>query len=319
MGIIDKIKKTERLIKPYAKMLFYNTLCKWQIQLFGKKDKRKLKYNVSLCLIFKDEAPFLKEWFDYHLTVGVEHFYLYNNNSTDNYLEVIQPYIENGFVTLIEWSEPCSQMKAYNHCYDNYRHETRWLSFLDADEFIVPRYANTIQEWLHDYEKFPAVVIHWRMFGTGGLLKHDYSKNVIEQYFTCSDTFYKYGKCFINTRYDIADNYAWYLHHQTHMWYRFVGIKIKLPAVDQKYNFSLPNHSWKRIKLQDSTIAINHYYSKAWDITKAKLSKTDVFFKDNQIARGNIDFCLEKEMLTNSCDYTIIRFLIKIKLHQGII
>lgn len=59
----DRIK---RWIYNPIKMIFYNTLCKTWILLFGKKDKRKLKYEVSLCLIFNNEAPFLKEWLDYH-------------------------------------------------------------------------------------------------------------------------------------------------------------------------------------------------------------------------------------------------------------
>ena len=44
-------------------------------------------YNVSACAIFQNEAPYLKEWIEYHRLIGVEHFYLYNNGSTDNYDE----------------------------------------------------------------------------------------------------------------------------------------------------------------------------------------------------------------------------------------
>ena len=175
-------------------MLFYNTVCKGYIKMFGTHDRRKMKYQVSLCLIFKNEAPFLKEWLDYHLTVGVNHFYLYNNNSDDNYKEIVKPYVEKGIVTLIEWPYDHSQFKAYKHCYDNFRSETNWLSFLDADEFFVPKYADTIEEWLKPFDKYPAINIHWRMFGTGGKLEHDYCKNVIEQYFTCFDELYSHGK-----------------------------------------------------------------------------------------------------------------------------
>ena len=39
------------------------------------------KYNVAVCAIFKNEAPYLKEWIEFNHLVGVEHFYLYNNNS----------------------------------------------------------------------------------------------------------------------------------------------------------------------------------------------------------------------------------------------
>lgn len=103
--IIEKLKQFKRNLLPFLKMLFYNTVCKGYIQLVGKKDKRKLKYMVSFCLIFKNEAPFLKEWLDFHLTVGVDHFYLYNNNSDDNFREILEPYIGLGIVTLIEWPE----------------------------------------------------------------------------------------------------------------------------------------------------------------------------------------------------------------------
>lgn len=70
MMIIDKLKKIKRKIDsdvfPFFRMLFYNSVCKTWIRLFGKYDNRHLKYQISLCLIFKNEAPFLKEWLDYH-------------------------------------------------------------------------------------------------------------------------------------------------------------------------------------------------------------------------------------------------------------
>ena len=36
--------------------------------------KRYTKYQVSICAIFKDEAPYIKEWIEFHKIVGVEHF-----------------------------------------------------------------------------------------------------------------------------------------------------------------------------------------------------------------------------------------------------
>ena len=104
LELLKKIKaRIDRVFMPFIKMCFYNTFCKAYIELFGRKDKREMKYRLSLCLIFKNEAPFLKEWIDYHTIVGVDHFYLYNNNSDDNYKEVLEPYIRQGIVTLIEW------------------------------------------------------------------------------------------------------------------------------------------------------------------------------------------------------------------------
>lgn len=302
-----------------AKMLFYNTICKLWIKLFGTHDTRQLKYKVSLCLIFKNEAPFMKEWLDYHLTLGVDHFYLYNNNSDDNYLEIIRSYVEKGLVTLIDWPYDHSQFKAYKHCYDNYRNETNWLSFLDADEFFVPKYADTIYEWLKPFDKYPAINIHWRMFGTGGNIKHDYDRNVIEQYTTCSDEWYSHGKCLINTRYDIYSFELWHVHHHTYMKYPILGINIVLPAVNQFGYICTVDQTWGggKKKQEHATMLVNHYFTKAWEIYSAKMRRTDVYFKNNP--KADYQYFYKYEMRCRTEDHTIKRFLIRMKIKQGII
>lgn len=46
------------------RLLIWNSLYKWYVKLFGNKDDRRLRYKTAICLIFKDEAPFLQEWID---------------------------------------------------------------------------------------------------------------------------------------------------------------------------------------------------------------------------------------------------------------
>ena len=43
-------------------------------------------YYLSILAIFKNEAMNLKEWIEHYILNGVEHFYLINNGSTDNFL-----------------------------------------------------------------------------------------------------------------------------------------------------------------------------------------------------------------------------------------
>lgn len=317
--IIKTIKKIRHNFIPFSKMLFYNSVCKGWIEMFGKHDKRILKYRISLCLIFKNESPFLKEWLDYHLTVGVDHFYLYNNNSDDNFMEVIKPYIDKGIITFIDWPYDHSQFKAYKHCYDNYRNETNWLSFLDADEFICPKYENDINIWIKKFDKYPGIVIQWVMFGTNGKLKHNFHSNVIEQYFSCWDHFYPRGKCFINTRFDIANFDTWYVHHHTYFKYKICGVRITIPSVNQFKKICTVSELWGGGKnpLKKSNIQINHYFMKAWDIFDKKRNKTDVLLKKNP----KLDYSKfgEKEETCISRDFTISRFFIKMKINQGLI
>lgn len=59
-----------------------------------------MKHYLSVCCIFKDEAPYLEEWLRFYSLIGVEHFYLYDNDSTDAFKAVLAPWAAAGKVTL---------------------------------------------------------------------------------------------------------------------------------------------------------------------------------------------------------------------------
>ena len=65
------------------------------------RENRAFKYFMSIACIIKNEGPYLREWLEYHKLIGVEHFYVYDNESSDNTKEVLQPYIDAGDVTYI--------------------------------------------------------------------------------------------------------------------------------------------------------------------------------------------------------------------------
>ena len=93
---------------------------------FCRVKPRSKKYKVAICAIFKNEANYMKEWIEFHQMMGVDHFYLYNNNSADDYFSVLSQYIEKGIVTLVEWPEVPGQLTAYKNWYEKYRFETKW-------------------------------------------------------------------------------------------------------------------------------------------------------------------------------------------------
>ena len=64
---------------------------------------RPFQYYLSACAIFRNEAPYLEEWLVFHLGIGVEHFYLYENRSTDDFRGVLAPFVERRQVTLVNW------------------------------------------------------------------------------------------------------------------------------------------------------------------------------------------------------------------------
>jgi len=104
------------------------------------------KYDLSICAIFQDEAPYLKEWIEYHRLVGVKHFYMYNNDSHDDWINILTPYIDEGIVDVFYWPEKYADpflgykcpATAYQDCIDRFRNHTKWFAFIDVSDFIVP-------------------------------------------------------------------------------------------------------------------------------------------------------------------------------------
>ena len=76
----------------YVRLKLNNALCR---VLFSGKQPPK-KHFLSVCAIFKNEGRFLREWLNYYLLAGVDHFYLYNNFSDDDYAAVLKPYVDKG-------------------------------------------------------------------------------------------------------------------------------------------------------------------------------------------------------------------------------
>lgn len=134
------------------------------------------EYELSICAIIKDEGPWLREWLEYHRLTGVEHFFLYDNESTDNTPEVLAPYVQKGIVTLIPWPDGReygekyawvrhTQMTAYLNALKMLKGRSRWVAFIDVDEFIVPITTSNLVKFLKDYDECGALVVNWSCYG----------------------------------------------------------------------------------------------------------------------------------------------------------
>lgn len=139
--------------------------------------KSLMSYELGIVTMFRNEANYLKEWIEYHHMLGVDHFLLYNDRSTDHWAEVLQPYIDSNLIEVIQWSVPPKvplfpdwQTSAYKDGLYRSKGNTKWLAFIDVDEFILPKKNATIPECLNQFfSSASAVFACWRNFGTGGL------------------------------------------------------------------------------------------------------------------------------------------------------
>lgn len=146
------------------------------------------EYDLSICTIFRDDARFLKEWIEYHKLIGVQHFYLFDNLSQDDYLTVLEPYIISGEVSLTAWPHESNDMQTWDRIQRQAYEKgvelsigvSKWLAIIDTDEFIVPMLTYNLVDFLKDYEDYGGLGINWVTFGTSGVTKIPEDKLMIE-------------------------------------------------------------------------------------------------------------------------------------------
>jgi hypothetical protein len=129
------------------------------------------KYYFSVGAMFKNESHSIKEWIMHYLHHGVEHFYLINDNSTDNFMEIIQEYIDNDIVTLYNVNEPYylgRQRTLYNKCILPDIKETKWLLMVDLDEYVWSKLDVNLSNILKNCEKLGQIQIKQTIFGSNG-------------------------------------------------------------------------------------------------------------------------------------------------------
>ena len=166
---------------------------KRRIRKFFEREPSNFKYTLAVCTYFKDDAPYLKEWIEFHRLVGVEKFFLYNHNSSDNYMQVLKPCIDKGIVDLVDmsdWKSFPPSKKAHMDCIIKQEYNVKWIAFINIDEFLFSPIVDDLREILVEYENFPGVGVNWQMFGSSGHIKKPkgilieaYTKKAKEDYY----------------------------------------------------------------------------------------------------------------------------------------
>ena len=133
---------------------------------------RKSEVEFAICAVFRDEGPYIAEWVTFHRLMGVERFYLYDNNSDDDWREQIAPEIETGVVEAIDWpkKQAKAQQTACIDCLKRHRSDARWIALLDLDEFLFSPSGDPLPVAMRRFSDWPGVLAGWRTYGTNGFV-----------------------------------------------------------------------------------------------------------------------------------------------------
>ncbi len=181
----------------------------------------KKQFQLSVATMFRDEAPRFVEWIEYHRMVGVEHFWLYNDRSTDNYAEVLKPYIEDGTVEVFNWvpssnvSYISNQVSVCRDALKKAKNSTEWFAFIDIDEFLLPVQEKTVTECLNKhFSQAAGIYVNWHHFGTGGIFLKD-GESMLMRLTACGHKLHPtngIGKSIVRPEH-VRNDDAWNVHH----------------------------------------------------------------------------------------------------------
>lgn len=273
------------------------------------------KYYLALVAIFRNEDRFLKEWIEFYRLIGVEHFYLYNHLSDDNFMKVLEPYIRDGIVelknvqfepkNLKEWNT--LQTDTYTEAVERTKNEVEWLIVVDTDEFMFPTKASDLRSLLRNYDQYATLSVDWKIYGSGGVDKIGSDELLIEKLKWANASQDGTVKSIVKPRYVKR-----FLHPH------FPILKAGFGQINE--NFEYFSGPWLPYETRN-IVRINHYWARDYEFFKTrKLERVHMVDRNqtsNEIS-SKIDLLNTANKNASSIeDDSILRFVPQMKERMG--
>ena len=137
------------------------------------------KYFSCIANTAKFENRYAREFIEHYLSIGVEKFYLMDDNliNGEKLIDVLQDYVNKNIVEIIDnRGKKVSITEFYEYILKYVRYKCKWLLYYDFDEHLEFVDGNmTIKNYLsnHVFDKCDVVKIHWLMYYDNDLVRYD--------------------------------------------------------------------------------------------------------------------------------------------------
>ena len=139
-------------------------------------------HKLTITTLTKNSASYIREWIEYHLLIGVDHFFILDNESVDDVHSVLLPYIERNLITYVPWRDNSyrdaqfqinlnTQQKGMAYALSLYGCQSQWTALIDDDEFLLTKGNASVKGVLKDYTEYGGLAIGWAWFGSNGHIK----------------------------------------------------------------------------------------------------------------------------------------------------
>ena len=134
-----------------------------------------MKYYLSAALTIRTKwFDSLKEWFLWNKFIGVEHFYIVDDNKDKPLKDFFKNFSDQiTFIDDINTNENIPQRELFQIIYNRHRGESHWMAFIDDDEYIMSLQDLTFVNFLKSIEDKRGVELNSRFFGPHGYHKHE--------------------------------------------------------------------------------------------------------------------------------------------------
>ncbi|MGL6134881.1 MAG: glycosyltransferase family 2 protein, partial [Prochlorococcaceae cyanobacterium] len=137
------------------------------------------RWGTAVVLVVRNEERHIGEWARFHRLAGVRQVIVYDDGSSDATLDQLAAELAADQLQVIPWGQRLAdqllrreihnQVLAYAHAAANFGGAFRWMAFIDADEFLVPKQAASLDAALaHLDPQVRNLSLPWHMFGRCG-------------------------------------------------------------------------------------------------------------------------------------------------------
>ncbi len=213
--------------------------------------------RTAICTCIKDEALYLREWIEWHLSAGFDHIFLFEDNGSESHADIVKDFPDN--VTLqsinVVKDEPITverrQRQMYHYCLRTLKGKYDWLAFIDVDEYVEFEDGWNLERLLSEHKDYPGIMLSWMLYGANGRVERP-TGGVIESY----------------PKADVTNDYVRIWGHVQWIVKSFANLN-KQPTVkhihwiDGAVNM-LGEVDMPRLKVFQKAW-IRHYYTKSWE------------------------------------------------------
>ena len=213
--------------------------------------------KTAICVMIKDEINYLDEWLSWHLNLGIDEIFLYEDYGSKSHSHITKPYGDivhlNSIDIIFNSPNPNknvintgerTQRQLFNYFPQMYKNDFDWILFNDVDEFLILK--QPLHKLLEEYKDETAILLCWKWYGASRHINKPIGK-VMDNYTKSVTTTFDWGwnfKSFLNCK----------------------NFKKWEKPIHKVEGGVFPLTDWGGHKAW-----LNHYFTKSWEEWKIKI------------------------------------------------